>query len=176
MNCFQIIVSLTSDTTFASVYLNAEESQDVVSKYNQQTNESGEQRRVRGYLDRANAFARNIQSERNAEFSNNKSASNTRRNDSLGSDISRKGRYFDHPSLYVKTQRVDRYGLDEDDIRFRVDSGNSGYTQRVVNCFQIIVSLTSDTTNPDFLIGKGTFSISILMIHIYLTLLTTLYF
>lgn len=99
---------------FASVYLNAEESQDVVSKYNQQTNESGEQRRVRGYLDRANAFARNIQSERNAEFSNNKSASNTRRNDSLGSDISRKGRYFDRPDLFVKTQRVDRFGLIED--------------------------------------------------------------
>ena len=115
---------------FASVYLNAEESQDVVSKYNQQTNESGEQRRVRGYLDRANAFARNIQSERNAEFSTNKSSSNTRRNDSLGSDISRKGRYFDRPSLYVKTQRVDRFGLIEDDDALFRNNNNISLRKR----------------------------------------------
>ena len=115
---------------FASVYLNAEESQDVVSKYNQQTNESGEHRRVRGYLDRANAFARNIQSERNAEFSTNKSSSNTRRNDSLGSDISRKGRYFDRPSLYVKTQRVDRFGLIEDDDALFRNNNNISLRKR----------------------------------------------
>ena len=115
---------------FASVYLNAEESQDVVSKYNQQTNESGEDRRVRGYLDRANAFARNIQSERNAEFSTNKSSSNIRRNDSLGSDISRKGRYFDRPSLYVKTQRVDRFGLIEDDDALFRNNNNISLRKR----------------------------------------------
>lgn len=130
---------------FASVYLNAEESQDVVSKYNQQTNESGEQRRVRGYLDRANAFARNIQSERNAEFSTNKSASNTRRNDSLGSDISRKGRYFDRPDLFVKTQRVDRFGvIEDDDALFRNNNNISlrkRYDEKVIVSSGMRISL-----------------------------------
>lgn len=96
---------------FASVYLNSLESQDVVNKYNQQVNENGEQRRVREYIDRANAVARNIQGERNVELGNDKGTSNTRRIDSVDSDISRKGRYFNRPSLYVKTRRADRFGL-----------------------------------------------------------------
>ena len=99
---------------FASVYLNSPESQEVVNKYNQQTKEYGEQRRVREYIDRANAVARNIQSKRDAEFSIDKGASNPRRNDSVDSNISRKGRYYDRPSLYVKTQRADRFGIKDD--------------------------------------------------------------
>ena len=98
---------------FASVYLNSLESQEVVNRYNQEIKENGKQRRVREYIDRAYELARNIQSKRDAEFGIDKGASNPRRNDSLDSNISRKGRYYDRPDLYVKTKRADRFGIVE---------------------------------------------------------------
>ena len=121
----------------------------MVKQVNQEISDGLEHKGIKEYIDRAALRARSLKSENNVNNGNDSSSSNRRKNDTLDSDISRKGIYYDHPSLFVKTQRTDRYGLDEDDIRFRVDSGNSGYTQRVVNCFQIIVSLTSDTTNLD---------------------------
>ncbi len=114
---------------FASAYLNEAESQDVVNQYNKQTKENGEQRRVREYIDRANAVARNIQSKRNAILGDDKGASNTRRNDSVVSNISRKGRYFDRPDLYVKAQRADRFGLLDEYSR----EGTGAYSDEEIN-------------------------------------------
>ena len=96
---------------YASVYLNSLESQEVVNRYNQEIKENGKQRGVREFIDRAYELSRNIQSKRDAEFGTDKGASNPRRNDSLDSDISRKGRYYDRPELFVKTKRADRFGI-----------------------------------------------------------------
>lgn len=96
---------------YASVYLNEKDSQDVVNQINQDIKD-GKQRRVRDYIDRANEVARNIQSKNDAVVGIDKSTSNTRRNDTLDSNISKKGKYFDSPSLYVKTERTDRGEID----------------------------------------------------------------
>lgn len=103
---------------FASVYLNADESQDVVYRVNQELANNAEQRRVREYFDRAYELARNIKNENNAIIGSDKGASYSRRNDSLGSNISRKGRYYNSPSLYVKTKRTDRGELTK--VQFRI--------------------------------------------------------
>lgn len=123
---------------YASVYLNANESQDVVDRINQEIKD-GKQIRVRDYIDRAYEVAWNIKSKNDAITGDNQSASNTRRNDTLDSDISRKGRYYDRPSLYVKAQRADRFGLledssyEEENTAFRVyrskDGKETRYTQ-----------------------------------------------
>ena len=92
---------------FASVHLNAEDSQDVVNQITQDIKD-GRKKGIRDFVDRANELAWNIQSKNDVISGNDKSQSNTRRANSLDSDIQRKGRYFDRPDLYVKTQRTDR--------------------------------------------------------------------
>lgn len=92
---------------FASVHLNAEDSQDVVNQITQDIKD-GRKKGIRDFVDRANELAWNIQSKNDVISGNDKSQSNTRRTNSLDSDIQRKGRYFDRPDLYVKTQRTDR--------------------------------------------------------------------
>lgn len=68
---------------------------------------------VKEYIDRAVIRARSLESQDNADNGNNRSTPNRGRNDSVDSNISRKGRYYDRPSLYVKTQRADRFGVTE---------------------------------------------------------------
>ena len=97
---------------YIDVYLNAEESQDVIRKI-QRLNEK---RRVHigigEYIDRAIDRAENTYGDSNGSISNNESGEGSSRNDKLGRNIQRKGRYAYNPSLYVKTSRADRYTRD----------------------------------------------------------------
>ena len=136
---------------YASVYLNANESQDVVDRINQEIKD-GKQIRVRDYIDRAYEVARNIKSKNDAVTGDNQSASNTRRNDTLDSDISRKGRYYDSPSLYVKAQRADRFGLledssdEEENTAFRV--ANQNQELFVSNAQRAVEGIKQDKATP----------------------------
>lgn len=97
---------------YVDVNLNGVNSQDVVKIYNKQVIENGKQRNVRESIGQLNDITRNLRSKRNDGISNNKGSSDSRRNGILGSKLLRKGRYFNNPSLYVKTQRADRYNRD----------------------------------------------------------------
>ena len=99
---------------FASVYLNAEESQDVVKQVNQEIKDGRKNKGAKEYFDTAAKRYELFQSQNNANNGNNSISSNRGGNLRLGNHLLRKGRYFDHPSLYVKTQRTDRFGLIED--------------------------------------------------------------
>ena len=99
---------------FASVYLNAEESKDVVKQVNQEIKDGRKNKGAKEYFDTAAKRYELFQSQNNANNGNNSISSNRGGNLRLGNHLLRKGRYFDHPSLYVKTQRVDRFGLIED--------------------------------------------------------------
>ncbi len=99
---------------FASVYLNAEEGQDVVKQVNQEIKDGRKNKGAKEYFDTAAKRYELFQSQNNANNGNNSISSNRGGNLRLGNHLLRKGRYFDHPSLYVKTQRVDRFGLIED--------------------------------------------------------------
>lgn len=107
---------------FASVYLNSQESQDVVNYVNSRKSYDGRPEGVRRYIDRAIARAESIKTAHNANNRINNSTSNSRGDGSLGSEFSRKGRYFDRPDLFVKTERADRFGLidkENNDLSFR---------------------------------------------------------
>ena len=99
---------------FASVYLNAEESQDVVKQVNQEIKDGRQKEGIKQYLDRAVVRARGIKSQNNADYGNNNNLSSATNDGRLVSGLLRKGRYYDRPSLYVKTQRADRFGVIED--------------------------------------------------------------
>lgn len=116
---------------YASVYLNAEDSQDVVNQVSQEISNDGTHERIKKYFDTAVARHEVLKSKNNANDGNNSSSSDRRGDVRLGDSLLQKGRYFDRPSLYVKAERADRFGLlDEDDIRYRVYGRNSGYTER----------------------------------------------
>ena len=114
---------------FASVYLNSLESQEVVNQVNQEIKDGRREKGVKEYIDRAVIRARSLESQDNADNGNNRSTPNRGRNDSVDSNISRKGRYYDRPSLYVKTQRADRFGLLDEYAR----EGEGTYTDEEIN-------------------------------------------
>ena len=95
---------------YASVYMNEEVSQDVVNQVNKELGNVRASERIKKYLDRGISRAWSDEAKNNANDGDNSSISNRRRNEVLGSDILRKGRYFDNPSLYVKTSRTDGRG------------------------------------------------------------------
>ena len=93
---------------YASVYMNEALSQDIVKKVIKELNDVRTSGRVKERIDSALERIRYAQSQDNANDGDNSGASSRRRNERLGFDILRKGRYFDNPSLYVKTSRTDR--------------------------------------------------------------------
>ncbi len=97
---------------YIDVYLNAEESQEVVNLVNEEIKNDGKEPRVESYVNSVVRWARTRQSSNNGNNGNNNSISSSRKIDGLDRNILRKGRYFDNPSLYVKTQRADRYNRD----------------------------------------------------------------
>ncbi len=113
---------------YASVYMNEALSQDIVKKVIKELNDVRTSGRVKERIDSALERIRDVQSQDNANDGYNSGASSRRRNERLGFDILRKGRYFDNPSLYVKTPRTDRrrdvnYSLS--DIPFFDAEGNA---------------------------------------------------
>lgn len=105
---------------FARVFLNAEESQDIVNQAIQEKKNGREKEGVKKYIDWAVERVRSQQGQDNANNGNNSSLQNRRRNGKLGSDLSRKGRYYGSPSLYVKTQRADtRTGVVQESLDVR---------------------------------------------------------
>ena len=114
---------------YIDVYLNADESQDVIRTVNKEYGIRGNQG-ARVYIDRAIERARDIQSRRNDSTSTNESTSSSRGDDSVGSHISRKGRYAYEPHLYVTSVRPDgRKSLIDNDIRYR----QSGRRTKLLN-------------------------------------------
>ena len=107
---------------FASVYLNSLESQVVVNQINQEIKDGRQKEGIKQYLDRAVVRVRGIKSQNNADYGDNNNLSSATNDGRLVSGLLRKGRYYDRPSLYVKTQRVDRFGLIEDYSRQGSDS------------------------------------------------------
>lgn len=92
---------------YASVYLNREQSQDIVNQVNQKIKDGRKDKRAKEYIDSAIEWAWISKTTNNVNNGNNNSLSNRARNGRLGSNLLRKGRYYDNPSLYVKTQRPD---------------------------------------------------------------------
>lgn len=129
---------------YASVYMNEEVSQDVVNQVNKELGNVRASERIKKYLDRGISRAWSDEAKNNANDGDNSSISNRRRNEVLGSDILRKGRYFDNPSLYVKTSRTDgrgdvdyRYSLRETDPEI-LEQLNNGNTIKVYRAMQVI--------------------------------------
>ena len=91
---------------YASVYLNREQSQDIVNQVNQEIKDGRKDKRAKEYFDSIVGLARIFKTSNNADNGNNSSSSNRARNGRLDSSILRKGRYYNTPSLYVKTRRA----------------------------------------------------------------------
>lgn len=107
---------------FASVYLNSLESQEVVNQVKQEIKNGRKKEGIKQYFDRAFIRARSLRSQDNADNGDNNGLSSPTNDGRLDAGLLRKGRYYDRPSLYVKTQRVDRFGLIEDYSRQGSDS------------------------------------------------------
>ncbi|MGN0092441.1 MAG: hypothetical protein ACI35M_05170 [Alistipes sp.] len=97
---------------YASVYLNEKDSQEVVNQVSQEISNDGTHERIKKYFDTAVARYEVLKGKNNANDGNNSSSSDRRGDVRLGDSVLQKGRYFDRPSLYVKTQRVDRGEID----------------------------------------------------------------
>ncbi|MBR5585139.1 MAG: hypothetical protein IKW36_02730 [Alistipes sp.] len=91
---------------YASVYMNEYESQDVVNAILKKIKDEGD-RDIRGWFDRIDEGVRNVESENDAISGTNKELSNTSSIGKMGAKLSRKGRYYDNPSLYSKVKRAD---------------------------------------------------------------------
>lgn len=92
---------------YASVYLNREQSQDIVNQVNQEIKDGREDKRAKEYFDSAVKRYELFKNSDYANDGNNSSPPNRRDNMRLGNRLLRKGGYYNNPSLYVKTQRPD---------------------------------------------------------------------
>lgn len=92
---------------YASVYLNREQSQDIVNQANQEIKDGREDKRAKEYFDTAVKRYELFKNSDYANDGNNSSTPNRRDNMRLGNRLLRKGGYYNNPSLYVKTQRPD---------------------------------------------------------------------
>lgn len=92
---------------YASVYLNREQSQDIVNQVNQEIKDGREDKRAKEYFDSAVKRYELFKNSDYANDGNNSSTPNRRDNMRLGNRLLRKGGYYNNPSLYVKTQRPD---------------------------------------------------------------------
>lgn len=87
--------------------MNEQDSQDVVNATLKKIKDEGD-RDIRGWFDRIDEGVRNVESENDVISGTDKESSNTPANGKMGAKLSRKGRYFDNSSFYVKTSRTDR--------------------------------------------------------------------
>ena len=92
---------------YASVYLNREQSQDIVNQVNQEIKDGRKDKRAKEYFDSAVKRYELFKNSDYANDGNNSSTPNRRDNMRLGNRLLRKGGYYNNPSLYVKTQRPD---------------------------------------------------------------------
>ena len=90
---------------FASVYMNKDESQDIVNTI-LKAKRNGEKTGIRRYFDRAYERARHISSKNDGHLGTDKNPSNPRRNDRVDSELSQYGAYYDSPELFVKSARA----------------------------------------------------------------------
>ena len=93
--------------SYASVFMNEYESQDVVNQVNKELGNVRTSERVKKYVNSAIKRFGRIQDQNNANDGNNSGISFRGETGGLGSDILRKGRYYDNPSLYSKVKRAD---------------------------------------------------------------------
>ena len=125
---------------FLSVYLNKEESQEIIKQLKEEyENAKRGNKGVQEHLNRGISRAWNIRGKNSGNISNSSGSSFGRRNGVVGSDILRKGKYFDNPSLYVKVKRTDRgnrvnYSLRELDAPYldAVERGDMETAQQMV--------------------------------------------
>lgn len=93
---------------FLSVYLNKEESQEIIKQLKEEyENAKRGNKGVQEHLNRGISRAWNIRGKNSGNISNSSGSSFGRRNGVVGSDILRKGKYFDNPSIYSKVKRAD---------------------------------------------------------------------
>lgn len=127
---------------FASVYMNEQESQNVVNAILERIKDEGD-RDIRGWFDRIDEGVRNVESENDILSGTDQESSNTSANGKMGAKLSRKGRYFDTPELYSKVKRADsgsrgqgrvNYSLRELDAPYldAVERGDMQTAQRMV--------------------------------------------
>lgn len=107
---------------YASVYLNADVSQDLIKEIQDEINRRGVAQRMQVYYNRVVGMLQNKPHKDRHYNSNNHSIPSRRGNVALFGKLRRKGRYFYNPSLYVKTGRADGNGrgggrIDEDTLR-----------------------------------------------------------
>ena len=95
---------------YVDVYLNAEDSQQIIVEVNQTIQQNGRQRpaRNRDYIDRAYEFVGYTKNKNHNNDGSDKSLQDSLGSNFLGGNIPRAGRYYDSPNLYVKGQRINR--------------------------------------------------------------------
>jgi hypothetical protein len=90
--------------------MNEYESQDVVNQVNKELGNVRKGERTKFYFDRVAIRVGALQSENNANNGSNQNAPRSVGNSGVVQGLLRKGRYYDNPSLYVKTSRTDGRG------------------------------------------------------------------
>lgn len=66
----------------------------------------------------------------------------------MGGRLLRKGRYFDSPSLYVKTQRADRFGELDADIRYRATDADAEAERTDAEITAAVGRLSTELNTP----------------------------
>ena len=124
---------------YASVYLNKDESQDVVNQVNEEIGNVRKGERAKFYFDRAVVRFGAIEGANNANIGGNQSTPSTVRDSVVVQGLLRKGGYYDNPNIYVKTSRTDRgrsinYSLRELDAPYldAVERGDMEAAQKMV--------------------------------------------
>ena len=108
---------------FLSVYMNAVESQDIVNQLKEEfENVKRGDKRVQEHLNRGVGRAWDVRGENSGDNSDYSRISSGRRDGVVGSDILRKGKYFDTPELYSKVERVDSGSTGRGKVNFSLIS------------------------------------------------------
>lgn len=127
-------------------------SQDVVDQVNQEIKDGQKDKRAKEYFDSAVERYELLKGENDANDGDYSSSSNRRRNVRLGDRLLQKGKYYNTPSLYVKAQRADRFGLledtsdEEENTAFRVYKSKDGKETRYT---QLLLQFDAEQTTND---------------------------
>ena len=98
---------------YVSVYLNEEESQDVVNQVNQEFRNARAGERIKKYIDRAISRAWDVENKGDANDGDNSSSSLGEGNGVVDSNILRTGRYYDDRGFYYKASRANKEEYDD---------------------------------------------------------------
>lgn len=143
---------------FASVYLNRQESQDVVNKVSKEIGNGREEGGIKKYIDTAIERYEFLQNQNYAYNGNNSGVSNRGGNVRLGDSLLQKGRYYYRPDLFVKARRADRFGLideEDNDLSFRTAPSFKDGEQLPIQGEKgayFVEGLTGDYQNADYLL------------------------